>query len=335
MFGWERQLIGVAAFVAVLLAFRWSSILLPTPDPWARAPEAVKWAAYHWAVIPLALLAVGAALAIAGPDTTGRWLNRRAAGIVVFAASVIVVRLNPGLVETTFNPNGGGFAWKTSYHWAFTALIGAGIAGAAIAVIPPGSAPSFTRQALGLMVFAGAFFVLQEVPGIILRQFRVVDGTPEENVSYHWGIIPITLLAVAGATLAVLPKRKAESLSQAATTSAVMRGATLVLAAYPLALVHWFYLYVLRQRLLLGYWPQPNRPDPKAAGMDFHHVSIAWGYDLVPILALAGIGCIVALRSSDPNYRWRWPQALWMASLCIFIGLMMFDPGHFISWWLD
>src|SRR5688572_9267177 len=54
------------------------------------------------------------------------------------------------------------------------------------------------------------------------------------------------------------------------------------LAAIPLLWVAWFYLYVLRQRIHLGFWPLPSHPDPKDAGYALHHVSIYLGVLGVP-----------------------------------------------------
>lgn len=337
----NRPIVGVALFVGVILIIHWIPDLKPAYEPWRVATEAVKQSGYHWAVIPLGVLAVAGAVLAIFRGHGRRLFNLRIMGVAVFAGAMVVLQLNPGLSEATFNPDWAGShgsPWLTSYHWGLIPLIVVGVAGAAAAVMPDhatiNAIQAANRQVIGLLVFAGAFFVLHNIPGLILRQGRVVEGEIQETVIYHWGVVPIVLLTVAGAALAVWPSRKTEATFDR-TNPRFATCAAWSLAGYPFVLVVWFYLYVLRQRVVLGYWPRPNHPDPKQAGMNFHHESIPYLFDLVPIVALGAISLIVALRDRNPNFRWRGPIALWAGALGVLIVLVKFDPGYFIDWWLD
>jgi hypothetical protein len=75
-----------------------------------------------------------------------------------------------------------------------------------------------------------------------------------------------------------------------------------MLATAPLLWVAWFYLYVLRQRLLLSFWPQPSQPNPKDAGYIIHHFSIYLGVLLVPLLTIAVIGFIIHRQVRDVSF---------------------------------
>jgi len=325
VFGLNQQIIGAALFVGVIFLFNLNSTLLLGPDDAFR--RVARERSDHWAVIPLALLAVVGAAVMVMPRHNGTWRtlsNRHVLGAAIFAGAMILLKINPGLFDTIFAPDSVGFPWKTSYHWALVPFVAVGIFGAGMALIPKGDrghrADYLTRQAIGVLVFAGAFFVLLRIPGLI------------QGDSHHWALIPVVLIAVTGAAVAVLPNRKAD---EGATASRFAEKLVWGLAAYPLGLIAWFYIYVLRQRVVLGYWPRPYHPDPKDAGMNFHHDSLPVMFELVPIVALGAISLIVALRNCDPNFRWRKLQALWVVALGILIALVKFDPGYFIEWWAD
>ena len=187
------------------------------------------------------------------------------------------------------------------------------------------------QQIIGAALFVGVVLLFNWNSTLLLGPDDPWRTVAKER-SYHWAVIPLALLAVVGAAVAVLPNRKAD---QGATASRFAETLVWGLAAYPFALIAWFYLYVLRQRVVLGYWPRPCHPDPKDAGMNFHHDSLPFMFELVPIAALGAISLIVALRNCDPNFRWRRPQALWVVALGILIALVQFDPGYFIEWWAD
>jgi len=107
------------------------------------------------------------------------------------------------------------------------------------------------------------------------------------------------------------------------------------LAATPLLWVAWFYLYVLRQRLHLGFWPLPSHPDPKDAGYMIHHLSIYLGVFLAPILAIAALRFAIQRVVEEARFRWWVAIGLVAFSLACFLGVMYLDPGNYWIWFLD
>jgi hypothetical protein len=107
------------------------------------------------------------------------------------------------------------------------------------------------------------------------------------------------------------------------------------LAATPMLWVAWFYVYVLRQRLHLGFWPAPCQPDPKQAGFFLHHLSLYLGASLVPVLALVGIGFSIQRRIVDASFRWWLPLAVAALSLVCFFGFFHLDLGYYWTWFCD
>jgi hypothetical protein len=107
------------------------------------------------------------------------------------------------------------------------------------------------------------------------------------------------------------------------------------LAATPLLWAAWFYLYVVRQRIHLGFWPQPSHPDPKNAGYVLHHLSIYFGVLLVPILAVAAAGLAIQKRTVDASFRWWLVLSLVTFSLACYLAVMFVDPGRYWIWFRD
>jgi len=107
------------------------------------------------------------------------------------------------------------------------------------------------------------------------------------------------------------------------------------LATTPLLWVACFYLYVIRQRLHLGFWPRPCQPDPKDAGYMIHHLSIYLGVLLIPLLGIAVMGFIIHRRVADASFRWLLAIVLLAFSFACFIAVMYLDPGDYWVWFLD
>src|SRR5256885_771812 len=107
------------------------------------------------------------------------------------------------------------------------------------------------------------------------------------------------------------------------------------LSTAPMFWVAWFYLYVLRQRLHLGFWPRPSEPDPKEAGYLFHHLSIYLGVLLVPVLAIAVIGFVIQRRIEDAYFRWWLAIGLLSFSFACHLAVMYLDPGDYWIWFRD
>lgn len=107
------------------------------------------------------------------------------------------------------------------------------------------------------------------------------------------------------------------------------------LAATPILWIAWFYLFVGRQRLLLGYWPKPYQPDPKLAGYVVHHLSIYFGFSAIP-LALVGAGVWVAARHRDHHdVHWKSFVVFLSVSLFLLIMTIVIDPGNYFEWFMD
>jgi uncharacterized membrane protein YhaH (DUF805 family) len=115
---------------------------------------------------------------------------------------------------------------------------------------------------------------------------------------------------------------------------AVSTRAIHTLAATPLLWVTWFYLYVVRQRIHLGFWPQPYRPDPKDAGYFIHHLSIYLGVVVIPVLPLVVIGLILR-RSKDARFKGWIALGLLAFSYACYWAVFHFDPGQYWEWFLD
>ncbi|MFZ9855571.1 MAG: hypothetical protein ACO3I0_10685 [Limisphaerales bacterium] len=108
-----------------------------------------------------------------------------------------------------------------------------------------------------------------------------------------------------------------------------------VLGLAPIGLLAWFYLYVIRQRSLLGYWPRPYHPDPKDAGFVLHHLTLTLGMTLIPGVTLATMVLILHRRSVDPGFRWVSALTLSLGAFVMFWAVVWRDPGQYIEWFWD
>ena len=109
----------------------------------------------------------------------------------------------------------------------------------------------------------------------------------------------------------------------------------LVLSTAPIAWLGWFYLYVLRYRIFLGYWPRPLRPDPGEAGFIIHQTSIWLTFLAVPIAAVIAVGWLASCRLSDRHYRWKRTAVLLAGSMALWVTILGLDPGDYFNWFVD
>ena len=107
------------------------------------------------------------------------------------------------------------------------------------------------------------------------------------------------------------------------------------MALAPIGVLVWFYLYVIRQRLLLGHWPRPSQPDPKDAGFVLHHLSLVLTMTLIPGVSLMTLGLILHRRSVDPGFRWVLALLLTLGSNAVYWTVVCLDPGHYVDWFWD
>ncbi len=109
----------------------------------------------------------------------------------------------------------------------------------------------------------------------------------------------------------------------------------LLLAWYPLAWLASVYLFVLRARLHLGFWPEPSRPDPKDLGFTIHHAANWFGLATVPGAIVAAV--VLAVVGSRIGWRIKpWPAlSLAAVSLVAVVATGRLDPGRFFEWFVD
>lgn len=109
----------------------------------------------------------------------------------------------------------------------------------------------------------------------------------------------------------------------------------LLLAWYPLAWLVSVYLFVLRARFHLGFWPEPSRPDPKDLGFTVHHAVNWFGLATVPGAIIAAVG--LAVIGSRIGWRTKvWPTlSLAAVSFVAVIATGRLDPGRFFEWFVD
>lgn len=109
----------------------------------------------------------------------------------------------------------------------------------------------------------------------------------------------------------------------------------ILLAGYPLVWMASVYLFVLRARLHLGFWPEPSRPDPKDLGFTVHHAVNWFGLAMVPGAVLAAV--VLAVVGSRLGWRTKvWPSlSLATVSLVAVVATGRLDPGRFFEWFVD
>ncbi len=109
----------------------------------------------------------------------------------------------------------------------------------------------------------------------------------------------------------------------------------LLLAWYPLVWLASVYLFVLRARFHLGFWPEPSRPDPKNLGFAVHHAVNWFGLATVPGAIVAAV--VLAVVESRIGRRTKaWPVlSLAAVSFVAVIATGRLDPGRFFEWFVD
>lgn len=107
-----------------------------------------------------------------------------------------------------------------------------------------------------------------------------------------------------------------------------------VAALFPTLWLFIFLTFVLRARISLGHFPYPYNPDPKDLGFDLH----AWMIYLVFLGSMATVVIFpLALRYVKQfGIRVRRIYSLiFAASWTLIVVLCVFDPGQFLTWFLD
>lgn len=107
-----------------------------------------------------------------------------------------------------------------------------------------------------------------------------------------------------------------------------------LLCLAPVSYLALFYSFALRARLVLGTWPQPYQPDPKALGFDIHHTAILLGLPLLlalPILFLIP----VALQPRSERKKIVLPVLVFALLALAVLLVLRIDPGSFATWFMD
>ena len=105
----------------------------------------------------------------------------------------------------------------------------------------------------------------------------------------------------------------------------------------PLGLLVALYSFVIRARLELGRWPTPMQPDPKSLSfptVDTHMETIFW-------LGVASLACFIPWlltvyirKQVIPTTRTFWLSLL-VAPWFLLLTILVFDPGRYVTWFLD
>ncbi|MCC6491331.1 MAG: hypothetical protein IT364_27825 [Candidatus Hydrogenedentes bacterium] len=120
------------------------------------------------------------------------------------------------------------------------------------------------------------------------------------------------------------------------------RAVAVILAVYPLFAMSVFFSLVLRVRVSLGDWPQYIRPDPGSLHWDGHVTSVASAAWLVPLAVVVSV-----VLAAWPLFRSPWSaqrrSVLWffivlflnLVSTLVLAAYVRYDPGGFVTWFLD
>ena len=117
-----------------------------------------------------------------------------------------------------------------------------------------------------------------------------------------------------------------------------MTTAVRTLTWFPTAAILLFYSYVLRARLVLGYWPVPYQPDPKELGFIFHHIAIYLSFILVGI-SLQWMAFIflmmLCFNRKVPGVNYWANGLLFFSTYILWYVSFKLDPGQFWKWFFD
>ena len=108
-----------------------------------------------------------------------------------------------------------------------------------------------------------------------------------------------------------------------------------MLGSYPVGVVLSLYVFVLRARWQLGYWPAPYRPDPKSLGFDIQHAQVWLGLASFPFVTVICLAWIIGAWARWKDFPvWR---LLGFALLCSGMAFtwLRWDPQNFCAWFWD
>jgi hypothetical protein len=109
------------------------------------------------------------------------------------------------------------------------------------------------------------------------------------------------------------------------------------LAFSPLAWFVAFWLFVLRARAVLGFWPTPYHPDPKDLGFDLHYLAVVIGlpWALAATLVLLLLIAFNYRQIKSAGARPVLAGITGVMGLALSLGIGRQDPGRFFYWFAD
>ncbi len=110
---------------------------------------------------------------------------------------------------------------------------------------------------------------------------------------------------------------------------------TMLLAAYPMWGLLWFYSYVLQARLQLGHWPSYNNPDPQQLAWPVACLSLHLGLTLAPLAGILASVLIVVARLRSREFPVYTAAAVLILSQALLVAVSQWDPGDFFAWFAD
>ena len=112
-----------------------------------------------------------------------------------------------------------------------------------------------------------------------------------------------------------------------------------VLTLFPFLTLAALYSYIVRARIILGYWPSPGNP-PYPVGSQFHAYIVVFGAAIfMPLALIAAVITVFGLLlrnrrmliSRSVIKRILIFAVLWLTCFL----LLRLDPGHFLLWLWD
>ena len=111
--------------------------------------------------------------------------------------------------------------------------------------------------------------------------------------------------------------------------------ATGVTILAPIGWLVLFYLFVLRARLSLGYWPRVTSPDPGDLNFGLHELFLWISVWIMPVCGLLWGIYLWVFKLRDPNFRWMSSAVAYLSMLVIFLFVVTMDPGGYLAWFAD
>jgi hypothetical protein len=111
---------------------------------------------------------------------------------------------------------------------------------------------------------------------------------------------------------------------------------SLLVGAIPIAVLVFFYAFVVAVRFVLGHWPAYGRPDPALlppwlVPVEVTVMLLLLGVAASPVIALP----LLAASLHERLRRVRRPLGVYLLAWCVAVAIAWADPGGFFDWLLD